>query len=93
MTLSMHQASAPVFIQGLEGLTTVMRKAEARAVSQGFDPVALLQARLDKAVTDAAKVAKDRADADQARAEPALAEEARNAAAAKLAALTDKKKA
>jgi hypothetical protein len=46
MTLSMHQASAPVFIQGLEGLTTVMRKAEARAVSQGFDPAALLQARL-----------------------------------------------
>ena len=46
MTLSMHQASAPVFIQGLEGLTTVMRKAEAHAVSRGFDPAALLQARL-----------------------------------------------
>ena len=46
MTLSMHQASAPVFIQGLKGLTTVMRKAEARAASQGFDPAALLQSRL-----------------------------------------------
>jgi hypothetical protein len=46
MPLSMHQASAPVFIQGLKGLTTVMRKASARAETNGFDPAALLQARL-----------------------------------------------
>lgn len=46
MTLSMHQASAPVFIQGLTGLAAVLRRAEAHAAAKGFDPVALLQARL-----------------------------------------------
>ena len=46
MPLSMHQASAPIFIQGLKGLSTVLRKAAARAEEKGYDPVALLQARL-----------------------------------------------
>ena len=46
MPLSMHQASAPVFVQGLKGLATVLRKAEAHAAAKGFDPGALLQARL-----------------------------------------------
>lgn len=46
MPLSMHQASAPVFIQGLRGLATVLRKAAAHAEARGFDPAALLQARL-----------------------------------------------
>ncbi len=46
MTLSMHQASAPVFVQGLKGLATVLRKAAAHAEAKGFDPAALLQARL-----------------------------------------------
>lgn len=46
MPLSMHQASAPVFIQGLKGLATVLRKAAAHAEAKGFDPAALLQARL-----------------------------------------------
>ena len=46
MSLSMHQASAPVFMRGLKGLSTVLRKAAAHAEAKGFDPVALLQARL-----------------------------------------------
>jgi hypothetical protein len=46
MPLSMHEASAPVFIQGLKGLATVLRKAAAHAETKGFDPAALLQARL-----------------------------------------------
>ena len=46
MPLSMHQASAPVFLQGLKGLATVLRKAAAHAEAKGFDPAALLQARL-----------------------------------------------
>jgi hypothetical protein len=46
MPLSMHQASAPVFIQALKGLSTVLRKAAAHAEAKGIDPVALLQARL-----------------------------------------------
>ena len=46
MPLSMHQASAPVFLRSLKGLSTVLRKASAHAEAKGFDPVALLQARL-----------------------------------------------
>jgi hypothetical protein len=46
MPLSMHQASAPVFIQALKALSTVLRKAAAQAEAKGYDPVALLQARL-----------------------------------------------
>ena len=46
MTLSMHQASAPVFLRVLKGLGTVLGKAAAHAEAKGFDPAALLQARL-----------------------------------------------
>jgi hypothetical protein len=46
MPLSMHQASAPVFTQALTGLSTVLRKAAAHSEAKGFDPAALLQARL-----------------------------------------------
>ena len=46
MTLSMHQASAPVFLRALKGLSTVLGKAAAHAEAKGFDPAALLQARL-----------------------------------------------
>ena len=46
MPLSMHQASAPIFIRALNGLSTVLRKAAAHAETKGFDPAALLQARL-----------------------------------------------
>jgi hypothetical protein len=46
MTLSMYQASAPVFIQGLTGLGGVIDKAAAHAAERKIDPAALLQARL-----------------------------------------------
>ena len=46
MPISMHQASAPIFIRALKGLSTVLRKAAAHTEAKGFDPAALLQARL-----------------------------------------------
>lgn len=46
MSLSMHQASAPVFIQGLKGLAGVLDKAAAHAAARNIEPAALLQARL-----------------------------------------------
>jgi hypothetical protein len=46
MTLSMYQASVPVFIQGLTGLGGVIDKAAAHAAERKIDPSALLQARL-----------------------------------------------
>ena len=46
MTLSMYQASVPVFQQMLGGLSAVLAKAEAHATARKIDPVVLLQARL-----------------------------------------------
>lgn len=46
MTLSMYQASVPVFIQGLTGLGGVIDRAAAHAAERKIDPAALLQARL-----------------------------------------------
>ena len=46
MQLSMYQASAPVFGQGLRALLGVLKKAEAHALARGIEPAALLQARL-----------------------------------------------
>jgi hypothetical protein len=46
MTVSLHQVSAPVFIQGLKGLSGVLDKAAAHVEAKGLDPQALLQARL-----------------------------------------------
>jgi hypothetical protein len=46
MPLSMHQASAQVFVRALKGLRTVLTKAAAHAEAKGFDPGSLLQARL-----------------------------------------------
>ena len=46
MSLSMYQASAPVFIQGLKGLLKALAKAEAYVEQRKIDPAALLQARL-----------------------------------------------
>lgn len=46
MTLSMYQASIPVFKQMLGGLSAVLAKAEAHATAKKIEPVALLQARL-----------------------------------------------
>ena len=46
MTLSMYQASVPVFKQLLGGLSAVLAKAEAHAATKKIEPNALLQARL-----------------------------------------------
>jgi hypothetical protein len=46
MTISMYQASAPVFVQGLKGLLIVLDKAEAYAKARKIDESVLLQARI-----------------------------------------------
>ena len=46
MSISIHQASAPVFIQGLKGLKGVLTKAATHVETKGWDPEALLKARL-----------------------------------------------
>ncbi len=46
MTLSMYEASVPVFIHGLDNLAAVLRKGEAHAQSANLDPASLLQMRL-----------------------------------------------
>jgi hypothetical protein len=46
MTLSMYQASVPVFIRQLNALAVILGKAEAHATEHKIDPAAFLQARL-----------------------------------------------
>lgn len=46
MSLSMHQAAAPVFIQVLGALSKVLDKAQAHAVARKIDPAVLIAARL-----------------------------------------------
>ena len=46
MTLSMYQASAPVFLRALHNLRDVLQKGEAHAADKGYDPDVLLQTRL-----------------------------------------------
>ena len=46
MTLSMYQASAPVFIRALGNLTHVLKKGEAHAKAKNVTDEALLQTRL-----------------------------------------------
>ena len=46
MTLSMYQASVPVFIRGLTNLATILQKAAAHAQTKKIDPAALVNARL-----------------------------------------------
>ncbi|TSD84453.1 DUF1993 domain-containing protein [Mycobacterium sp. KBS0706] len=46
MTLSMYQASVPVFARMLGNCGGILRKAEAHAVRAGLDPATLLEARL-----------------------------------------------
>ncbi|CAN7328152.1 DUF1993 family protein [Phenylobacterium sp. LjRoot225] len=46
MSLSMYQASAPVFTQALKGLLTGLDKAADYVEQRKIDPAALLQARL-----------------------------------------------
>ena len=46
MTISMYQASVPVFVRALINCSGILVKAEAHAVREGFDPATLLEARL-----------------------------------------------
>lgn len=46
MSLSMYQASLPVFIRMLGQLTEILNKAEAHATAKKFDPSILINARL-----------------------------------------------
>ncbi len=46
MTISMYQASVPVFVRALTNLSNVLKKGEAHAKDKGVDPDTLLQQRL-----------------------------------------------
>ncbi len=46
MTLSMYQASVPVFIRGLENLSAILSKAAAHAEVKKIDPAVFINARL-----------------------------------------------
>jgi hypothetical protein len=46
MTLSMYQASVPVFIRGLQNLSSVLDKAAAHAEAKKIDPAVFINARL-----------------------------------------------
>lgn len=46
MTISMYQASVPVFQKMLGNLTAILKKAEAHAVVKKIDPTVFLNARL-----------------------------------------------
>src|SRR5947208_1405301 len=46
MSLSMYEASIPVFRRVLTNLSTILDKAEAHATARKIEPAALLQARL-----------------------------------------------
>src|SRR5262245_31733414 len=46
MTLSMHQASVPVFLRGLENLSAILAKGAAHAEAKKIDPSVFINARL-----------------------------------------------
>jgi hypothetical protein len=46
MSISMYQASVPLFVRALNNLRAVLLKGEAFANEKGFDPEVLLQTRL-----------------------------------------------
>ena len=46
MTLSMYQASVPVFLRGLENLAAILAKGAAHAEAKKIDPAVFINARL-----------------------------------------------
>jgi hypothetical protein len=46
MTLSMYQASVPVFMRGLENLAAILAKGAAHAEARKIDPAVFINARL-----------------------------------------------
>lgn len=55
MSLSMYQASVPVFIRMLSNLDAILDKALAHAEAEGFDPSVLVNARLAPDMFDLAR--------------------------------------
>ena len=46
MTISMYEASVPLFIHSLQSLKAILQKGQAHAEARKFDPVNLVNARL-----------------------------------------------
>lgn len=46
MSLSMYQASVPVFVRGLENLRHILKKGEENAIARKVTPEVMLQSRL-----------------------------------------------
>jgi hypothetical protein len=46
MTISMYQASVPLFVRQFEALSAILIKAEEYAATEGIDPATLIEARL-----------------------------------------------
>ncbi len=46
MSLSMYQASIPVFVRNLTNLSAILKKAEAHALAKKIDPEVFINARL-----------------------------------------------
>ena len=46
MTLSMYQASVPVFVRGLTNLSAILKKAQEHAAAKDIEPSVLLACRL-----------------------------------------------
>jgi hypothetical protein len=70
MTLSMYQASVPVFVQGLNSLSAILDKAAAQAAERRIDPSVLLNDRLAPDMlpfTRQAQIASDHAKGATAR--------------------------
>ena len=64
MSISMYQASIPVFIRGLENLSNILEKGAMQAVARKSDPAELLAARLYEdmfALTRQVQIASDTA--------------------------------
>ncbi len=63
MTLSMYQASVPVYIRMLNNLAAIMEKAAAHCEARKIDPAVLIRARLYPDMFDFAKQVQMAADA------------------------------
>ena len=46
MSISLHQASIPLFVRGLKNLAKLLEKGAAHAAETGIDPSELIEARL-----------------------------------------------
>lgn len=70
MTISMYQASVPVFIRALDNLAAILAKGAAHAEARKFDPAVLLNSRLYPdmfALTRQVQIATDTARSGAAR--------------------------